>query len=270
MATIPQTTSPEIGGGATITEQSMSDDAELSYPYPGFQVIPVPFAEQLAPPAPTPDAGAFVWQRSIVDSSGNVLTDARIDVRHAETGSLATIYEDRDASVQKQNPFLVDSEGFARFYALAGLYEITASRAGLERVYENVLLGVRLADIPDISSLVQPLVDAALEEDLEDLAAELDALPDLVNFKVLAAGTGQGLPDGWSSQRNSTGYYRVTHNQATQNYEPKLTVWDPSSDRVYSAMMYAKELNYFEYIVRSIFDEASASDADVNVEITFT
>jgi hypothetical protein len=230
--------------------------------------IAVPFADQLVAPPPTPDAGAFVWQRSIVDSAGNVLTDARVEVRHAETLGLAEIYEDRQAVSRKSNPFLVDAEGFARFYALAGLYQITASRAGLERIFENVLLGIRITDIPDLTELVAPIVEDALAGELQDLDDALAQLPDLVRFRVLASGTGQGLPAGHETTRLGVGYYRVTHNRGDTNYNVKLTVWDPSGDRVYSAMMYDEQNNYFEYRVRSIFDEASNSDADVDVEMT--
>lgn len=232
-------------------------------------LLTIPAVSQLVAPAPVPDSGLFVWQRSIVDSAGNVLGDARVEVRHAETNSFAEIYADRDGEGRRSNPFLVDSEGFARFYAAAGLYNVTASRAGLERVFENVLLGVRLEDMPDLTSIVQPIIDDILDPLLADLDEQVAALPELVGFRLLPAGTLQSAPDGYSGSRSSVGAYRVTHNAGTPNYHVKLTVWDPSSDRVYSATMSDQQSNYFDFRVRSIYDEASASDATVDIELTF-
>lgn len=228
----------------------------------------IPFADQLQEAAPIPAAGLFVWQRSIVDSSGNTLTDARVEVRHAETQAFADIYTDRDGNTPKQNPFLVDSEGFARFYAAAGLYKIIASRAGLVRTFENVLLGVRLEDLPELSGTVAPIIAALLEPTLEELAVTLAAIPDLLRFSVDSAGNGTGLPSGWSSSRTGTGKYRITHNLGTLAYDPKLTVWDTSTDRVGSAMLVAKELNHYDYRVRSIHDVAADTDTQVDHEVT--
>lgn len=263
MAQIASFDDAQYPGSATVEELSPPEDLSM----PGT-FIAVPFADQLTPPPPVPDAGLFVWQRSIVDSAGNTLNDARVEVRHQETLAFADIFEDREGDTQKQNPFLVDSEGFARFYAQAGLYRVMASRAGLERIFENVLLGVRLEDLPDLSSLVTPIVAALLEPTLDELEDTVAALPEFVRFRILGSGTGQGLPTGWSSERLGTGSYRVTHTIGTTNYDPKLQVWDPSSDRVYSAMMTDKGINSFNYVVRSIHDEASASDAQVDIEIT--
>lgn len=211
----------------------------------------------------------FSWQRSIVDSAGNVLTDATVEVRDADTNALVSIFSDLEGLTPKSNPFLVDAEGFALFYAAAGLYKITAARAGLERIYEDVLLGVRLADVPDLTALVEAITSPLLDAALESIAADIAALPDLVRFSVLSAGTAQGaIPAAWSTERLGTGSYRVSHDIGTLNYNPKLTVWDPSGDRVYSAMLRDKQTTFFDYQVRSIHDVASASDSRVDIEVT--
>ena len=253
------------------TEELAGVDADLvglSFPQ---DFIVVPFAEQLAPPPPVPEAGLFVWQRSVVDSAGNTLSDARVECRHAETMAFADIFEDREGTIPKQNPFLVDSEGFARFYAAAGLYRIASLRSGQERVYENVLLGVRLEDLPELTAAVAPIIEDLLEPTLEELASTLAALPELVSFTVQTTGVSTDIPAGMSSARLGVGEYQITHNRGTLNYEPKLQIWDiAASGRVFSAMMVSKDLNSFRYRVRSIFDEASANDQQVTVEITFT
>lgn len=213
----------------------------------------------------------FSWQRHITDSAGNVVTDATVEVRDADTSALVSIFSDLAGTTPKSNPFLVDSEGFALFYAAAGLYNITAQRAGLERIYSDVLLGVRVADVPNLTSLVVPIAEPLIEAALESIATAIAELPDLVRFAVLGTGVAQGaIPADWTAERTALGRYRITHGLSTTNYHPKLTVWDPATDRVYSAMLIAKEINYFEYQVRSIHDEASASDSRVDVEVTIS
>ena len=134
-------TAPNIdwGGPEPQSQGSLVPSANLmpasSSPIYTGGILSAPAANQLVPPAPTPDAGLFVWQKSAVDGAGNILTDARVDVRFAETNGVAEIFADRDGVTRKQNPFLVDSEGFAQFYAAAGLYNIKIGRASCrERV----------------------------------------------------------------------------------------------------------------------------------------
>jgi hypothetical protein len=265
---------PTIAWGAAIEPQAITAPVlavanGLTFG-PTALVLSAPASNQLVPPPPTPEAGLFVWQRHIVDASGNALTGARISVRHAETNAFAEIYADRDALTRRQNPFVVDAGGFARFYALAGLYNITSSYAGLERTYEDVLLGIRLDDIPNLTDLVTPIVADLVEPTLEEIAATLEELPDLVWFTVSGAGVASGpIPDTWSTSRLTTGRYRVTHNLSTMNYTPKLTVWDNFSGRVISAMMLDKQTNFFDYQVRSIFDEADGGiDMPTEIEVT--
>lgn len=262
-------TSPEFGDGAALIASANIMPGGVAIFGPVAQVLASPAVNQLIGDDPVPQAGLFVWQRSIVDSAGNVLSDARVDVRFAETNATAEIFLDREGVDRKPNPFIVDGDGFARFYAQAGLYKIIVTRAGLERTYEDVLLGIRLDDIPALDELVTPIVEDLIEPTLEQIAETLDAIPQLVYFSVSALGAASGpIPDGWTVARTGVGNYRVTHGLSTTNYHPKLTVWDPSGDRVFSAMMVDKQINYFDYRVRSIHDEASATDSQVDVELT--
>lgn len=269
MATLP---SPAINwGGAEPQAQSVIISPQ------GFNqalvlnqgLLVSPAANQLAPPAPTPDQGLFVWQRSVVDGTGNVITDARVDVRRAEDNVPADIFDDRLGVAQKSNPFFVDDEGFARFYAASGLYTIRVFDANFERIFENVLLGIRLEDIPNLSSIVTPIVEAMLDPVVDEVEVAIAAVPDLIRFYVEGDGDAVGAPGTYTITRTSLGNYKVQHNNGSTNYTPKLTVWDPSSDRVYSAMMVDKQPDFFTYRVRSIQDEASSSDSRVDIEITF-
>lgn len=190
-----------------ILEHPLSRDVS----WPG-RMLAIPRVELLMAPTPVGDGGLFVWQRSIVDAAGSTLNDARVSVRYAETNSLAEIYADRLATTRKSNPFMVDEEGFARFYAAAGLYKITAERLGLERIFENVLLGIRAVDLPDLSAVIAPIA-------AQEIAAALAqfTIPDgYIVAGVGSVGSSGGalsLPTGWSSALDGD-VYTVTHNLA--------------------------------------------------------
>lgn len=80
------------------------------------------------------------WQRTIVDESGNVLPGATITVKRESTGANAVIFAD-EAGSQLQNPFTADAEGFARFYADGGTYQITATSGAFSKPWRGVALG---------------------------------------------------------------------------------------------------------------------------------
>jgi hypothetical protein len=83
-----------------------------------------------------------VWQGTVQDASGNIVTGAEISVYDEVTGTLATIYSDIGGTALT-NPFFSDSNGFAQFYATAGQYRITAveSGSGLSQTFRHVRLG---------------------------------------------------------------------------------------------------------------------------------
>jgi len=60
--------------------------------------------------------------------------------------------------------------------------------------------------------------------------------------RVLAAGTGNGLPDGWTSTKISTGRYQVTHNFGSSSY-----VVVPVSEGNFYARVNSISTNTFEY-----------------------
>jgi hypothetical protein len=154
----------------------------------------------------------YVWQRTITDAQGDIVPGARISVRRAEDGVLAEIFDDREGNLQKSNPFDADSDGFAKFYALPGLYDVSAVDSGLEREWVDELLGIRLVDLPDLSATVaaiaQPLIDESILAAIEAFEA---ANPDVDVLYVTANLTGSILPTGYSvSKPGPGGRYTVT------------------------------------------------------------
>lgn len=82
-----------------------------------------------------------IFQRTIVDSSGNIQPGASVAVRNETTGDLVTIYADREGGTAKANPFLADSEGFATFYVEPGEYQVTATTPTGTITWSHVAIG---------------------------------------------------------------------------------------------------------------------------------
>jgi hypothetical protein len=70
-----------------------------------------------------------IWQATIQNDSGDIISGAQIDVVDENTGLPALIYSSR-AGAALTNPFFATAEGFAQFYAAAGEYRITATNTG--------------------------------------------------------------------------------------------------------------------------------------------
>lgn len=236
----------------------------LTMPFKG-----VPSAGDLVP-TPADDFGMHVWQATITDSAGNIVPEARIEVRHSDNNALAEIYEDRDGEVVKANPFQVDESAFARFYAASGRYDVRAFQGGLEKIWADVELGITPAMLPDLTGLVTPIVEDIIEGSvdprLDEMQEQIDNATEVGHFLIGADGSVSGLPDGWTVAKQTTppGHYLVIHN-LNQNYIVQLTAHDPNpSDRVRSAMLVTKSLSQFLIRVRSIHDRA---DAGINTAV---
>lgn len=83
---------------------------------------------------------APIFQRTIVDSDGNVEGGASVEVRNEATGELAPIYVDRELTEVKANPFTTDETGLAQFFVDAGEYKITATKGESEIIWRYVQL----------------------------------------------------------------------------------------------------------------------------------
>jgi hypothetical protein len=80
---------------------------------------------------------------TVVDESGNIVTDAQVEVRREIAGQpLAAIYSDRDGTTPLGNPFNVDPDtGVAAFHVTGGAYKIRAFKTGFERIERYVGIG---------------------------------------------------------------------------------------------------------------------------------
>lgn len=119
-----------------------------------------------------------VWQATIVDAQGNVLSGATVEVRHETSGALATIHGTWDhvndvLSDQLSNPITTGSSGAVRFYAANGLYRILATKGEFSREWRHVAIGLTIT-----SDIAIDLEDIATE--LEDQAQEIaDSVADI-------------------------------------------------------------------------------------------
>lgn len=216
----------------------------------------------------------FAWQSTITDAAGNVVPGAGVEVRNANTNSLVPLFSNRAGSAGLTNPFQADSNGFARFYAAAGVYRIRAFQGGLERVWADVLVGVPLEAIVEATG---PLFNAQ-QQQLTTLEGEVDALGNdlselIANSRPAAAytvgsdGTSSTKPSTWTTSKISTGLYETVHGLGTTAYHPKIQpVLGTDTDRVYGAVLTQKLSNSFRYRIASIFDESDGG-TDVAHEV---
>jgi hypothetical protein len=83
-----------------------------------------------------------VWQRTIVNTSGDVIGGASVEVRRESDDVLITLFSTPSVSGPTlSNPVSADSAGFVRFYAAEGAYRITATSGAFSAVWRNVQLG---------------------------------------------------------------------------------------------------------------------------------
>src|SRR5690625_6025162 len=80
------------------------------------------------------------WQRTIVDLRGNVVPYAQLQVRVEATQAAALIYRDSAGTEAIPNGIVTANEqGYAYFYAPAGLYRITSAEPVID--WRDVDLG---------------------------------------------------------------------------------------------------------------------------------
>ena len=83
-----------------------------------------------------------VWQRTIVNTNGDVIGSASVEVRRESDDVLITLFSTPSVSGPTlSNPISADSAGFVRFYAAQGAYRITATSGAFSAVWRDVQLG---------------------------------------------------------------------------------------------------------------------------------
>lgn len=81
------------------------------------------------------------YHDAILSSLGQPIA-ATITVYVRDTTTIATLYADKDGSVQKDNPFQTDAYGRFQFFATCGYYDIQVSGTGITTYkIEDVFIG---------------------------------------------------------------------------------------------------------------------------------
>lgn len=98
------------------------------------------------------------YQLTVTDDSGNVRRGAQVRVTEAGTSNLANLFQDRAGATPLDNPFAADDNGFARFYAAQGMYDIRVTYAGNQRdhLYVPVFETVTLTAAAPVYQLATP------------------------------------------------------------------------------------------------------------------
>jgi hypothetical protein len=78
------------------------------------------------------------FQRTVVNSQGDVQAGASVEVRNEANNELAAIYTDRALTSAKANPFTTDENGLADFFVARGEYKITATAGGGSIIWRYV------------------------------------------------------------------------------------------------------------------------------------
>lgn len=83
-----------------------------------------------------------VWQRNIVNTAGDVVGSASVEVRRESDSALATLYDNPDGTGSPlANPVTADAFGFVRFYTAAGAYRIVATSGAFSATWRHVAFG---------------------------------------------------------------------------------------------------------------------------------
>jgi hypothetical protein len=158
----------------------------------------------------------YVWQATITDEAGNAVAGAGVEVRNASTNALVPLFSDNEGESPITNPFTTSSDGLARFYTNAGMYRIRAFFASEQQIWQDVLLGIRIQDLPDLSALIEEVAGPLIDEAIEGL--EFPEIPEIPEGQILfgagrinANGTPLTIPFDWTSSLDGVSY-TITHN----------------------------------------------------------
>lgn len=143
-----------------------------------------------------------VWQRNIVQTNGDIVPSASVEVRRESDSALATLYDNEDGTGSPlSNPLTADGNGFVRFYTAAGAYRIVATSGLFSATWRHEAFGdaqqyrVGVAAATDLPTRADAdgryLQQSQNLADLDDVSAARTALG-LGTAAVLDEGTGDG------------------------------------------------------------------------------
>lgn len=102
-----------------------------------------------------------VFQRTIVDNSGDTIGAATVEVRRESDGALVPLFSDRDGTGGVANPATAGPDGFLQFYAARGRYRIKATSGGYARTWRDVPL-------VDLDNIADPISEGARGDGVAD------------------------------------------------------------------------------------------------------
>lgn len=121
-----------------------------------------------------------VFQRTIVDNSGDTIGGATVEVRRESDGALVPLFADRDGTGGVANPATAGPDGFLQFYAARGRYRIKATSGSYARTWRDVPL-------VDLDNIADPISEGARGDGVAD-----DRFP-IAKADGIAAAAGKAL-----------------------------------------------------------------------------
>ena len=155
-----------------------------------------------------------VFQRSVVTDTGNIIPNAQVTVTDTATGGIVTLFADADGNTGLANPFNATSEGFARFYATPGVYNVTAT--GSQGTIQWV--DVHLIDSADIITIGQNF--AAVEtvaDNIDDVNTAADNIQVIIDAPQAATDAANSASASANSATASANSATASANSATQS-----------------------------------------------------
>lgn len=166
-----------------------------------------------------------IFQRTVVDDAGNVIAGASVTAKVSSTGLDASIYEDREGTTPKANPFVTDANGLAEFYSAQNEYNITAESGALSIEWKNVSL-VNTESIKEFAaSKIDSVFDVAGFTNLKEGEAY-----DLVSYHA-GSNVGGGRGVGAIARHNGGTAISKTRTRPTDwTNQTQLTAWFADSE----------------------------------------
>jgi hypothetical protein len=121
-----------------------------------------------------------IFQRTVVNATGDIIPNAQVTVRAAGTQTLATIYQDEGGLTPKSNPFLTDSSGLARFYAAPQVVDVAVTAASGAISW----IDIQLIDTQDITTIGSNF--AAVETVADNISSVISVLDNIENIDTVA------------------------------------------------------------------------------------
>lgn len=157
-----------------------------------------------------------VFQATIVDESGNILSECNIEARDEVSGNLVQVYDAYEGGGLLGNPHAADANGFTQFYLDSGLYRIRAYLGEFERTWRHVLVGAG-----PLADEVQELLDTEIASD--SYTGALTGLTASVGTAVTVRKAGDIVCLSWAAASGTSNTNALTITGMPAAYRPLAT-----------------------------------------------